>query len=75
MDFSCIIIGKFHAKNEKDPPYRFWPADTVHTDAQTHRRTDEQGASYNHPKFSIKSCRGVINHSLISPMQMKLGQH
>ena len=50
MDFTCIIIGRFHAKNEKDPPYRFWPADTV--------RTDEQGAYDNHPKFSIENCRG-----------------
>ena len=45
-------------KIKKDPPYRFWPADTVRTDGQTHRRTDQQGASDNHPKFSIKNCRG-----------------
>ena len=30
--FCCIIIGKFHAKNEKDPPYRFRHAHTF-----THR--------------------------------------
>ena len=33
----------------------------LRTDTQTHRRTDAQGASDNHPKFSIEDCRGAIN--------------
>ena len=58
MGFCCIIIGKFHAKNEKDLPYRFRPAHTVmHT--RTHAHTDAQGASDNNQKFSIENCRGA----------------
>ena len=34
MGFSCTIIGKFHAKNQNDPPHRFRAAQPV-TDGRT----------------------------------------
>ena len=60
MGFCCFIIGRFHAKSEKDPPYRFRPAHTVtHTHTHTDAHTHAQGASDNHPKFSIENCWGA----------------
>ena len=39
MGFCCTIIGKFHAKNQNDPPHRFRAVQPV-TDARTDTRTD-----------------------------------
>ena len=60
MGFCWVIIGKFHAKNEKDLPYRFRPAHTV-----THTRTDAQGASDNHQKFSMENGgkKNIVEHT------------
>ena len=51
MGFCCTIIGKFHAKNQNNPPHRFRAAQPV---------TDGRGESDNHnpPKFSIEKFAG-----------------
>ena len=53
-----MIIGMFHAKNEKDPAHRFWPTHAGRPDRQTAGR----GESDNPPKNYFNNL--IIFHSL-----------
>ena len=72
MGFCCTIIGKFHAKKEKDPPYNIRPAHTV-THTRTHKRTIAGGQK---TKINKKQKQNRNQYSIISNYYgSKIGTH